>query len=424
MKFVRMVAQRMGGFAASVVVSAVAGLVAIPLVVHGAGPTAWADLAVGQAAGTIAGVVIAYGWGVFGASRIGAANRSERAALYSSSMRVRFSLFFVAAPVAAAVGAVSALGHGVEAALTAITFSLVGLGAAWYFIGSARPRALLLAETAPRALGTVSGALAAGLAHSLLAYALLQLGGYLAAVIAASYLALRGSGVRAFRSFPSRDASRGSDGWGLVTALCHQVYIAVPTLVASAITPSWLTAYALADRTLRYANNAVQPFGQTLQGWVPAASGGQLHRRMRIAILASSGFGLVCGVGFAVLAPWVAGAVALGTVHVGFDLSVPLGCVIAFSTVSLCTGTSCLVLLGRSRQTAYSAVLGAVLGLPAMVVGASWLGGPGVAWGVVVAEGVSLIFQLVVLARVWRAPTEISDRPAVDAAGPSVAVTS
>src|SRR5690349_13900660 len=134
------------------------------------GKAAWGAIALGQAIGTSGGVIAAYGWGLFGPAQVAGATATERRAGYLESILTRMVLMFPVALAAASLAFVLAPGRPIFAAVGALSATSTGLSANWYFVGLARPYAMLMLETAPR----VSG-LAAGIALMKLGYSAVAL---------------------------------------------------------------------------------------------------------------------------------------------------------------------------------------------------------------------------------------------------------
>src|SRR5689334_8211939 len=148
---------RLFGFALSVVTLGVLSLVAIPAMIAADGKIAWGAIALGQAIGTSGGVIAAYGWGLFGPVQVAGASATERRVCYLESARARTALALPIALVAASLAFVLAPNWPIFAAVGAIYTTSTGLSALWYFVGLARPYAMLLLETFPRASGLAAG---------------------------------------------------------------------------------------------------------------------------------------------------------------------------------------------------------------------------------------------------------------------------
>src|SRR6478609_611747 len=80
------------GYSISMVLLAVASLVAIPAMVHASGAAAWGAIAAGQSIGGVAAVIIAYGGGLSGPAVIARADAGGRLKEYLESVAVKLSL--------------------------------------------------------------------------------------------------------------------------------------------------------------------------------------------------------------------------------------------------------------------------------------------------------------------------------------------
>ena len=153
----RTAAGRFAGFGLSTVLLALASLAAIPAMVAASGAVAWGAIALGQAVGAVASLVVSYGWAVSGPSTIARSNASVRRREYADSVRVKLALLLPGAASAALVAAVIAPHKASFAVVGAISTTAVALTSNWYFAGLARPYVWLLLETLPRVGGTATG---------------------------------------------------------------------------------------------------------------------------------------------------------------------------------------------------------------------------------------------------------------------------
>lgn len=403
------VLSKLGGYTVSVITTAAVSLLVIPLVIRLSGDAGWASFAVGQSAGSIAGVLIALGWGVSGPTLIAGATPEERVGLARAALLSRL----IATPpillVTVIVAVVLAPTEPFAAALSCVATSTVGLGFTWVFVGGGKPGLLFFLDTLPRALGTVFGGLLFLLTRELWNLAAIQLiGGIVSITISARHSARPRERIEG-HEWSVRTALGHTRGqmYASITAITASIYLALPTLVIASIAPQATGAYALADRLGRFSLLALTPFSQWLQGWVPRRDGDRLarHRRIRLASLSAGSVGVVTGVGVALLGPFVAHLLGGGNVVVGFALTVPIGVTVLMSTVSRCTGMACLQALGRYKDVAASAILGAIVGLPLLVVLVPVLSAPGAALAVTIAETSVTIFQVFRLRRALRADT-------------------
>ncbi|WP_374193778.1 polysaccharide biosynthesis C-terminal domain-containing protein [Glaciihabitans sp. dw_435] len=138
---------------------------------------------------------------------------------------------------------------------------------------------------------------------------------------------------------------------------------------------------------------ALTPFGQWLQGWVPRL--GRHHTdtpaRIKKGLNAATVAGIGAGIGVASLGPWLAHLLGGSHVSVTFALAAFVGISVAMSTISRASGMAGLQTLGMSKAVAISAVVGAAIGIPLLLVSVPVYGAVGAAAAVAAAEtGVTL----------------------------------
>ncbi|MDF2916284.1 MAG: hypothetical protein K0S70_501, partial [Microbacterium sp.] len=115
-------------------VSAISPLIALPLITRAAGPDGFAEIAIGQALGTLAATIITFGWAVRGP--VEAARSSHPARVFRASIVVRGANSLLVLPLVAVVAAFAS--HADDHALaivSALAFSLQGLSLSWYAVG-------------------------------------------------------------------------------------------------------------------------------------------------------------------------------------------------------------------------------------------------------------------------------------------------
>jgi len=391
--------QRMGGFSASILLSSVIGVFAIPILVGALGPERWASIGVLQTTGQLAAVFVAFGWGATGPSVVASISPAERVAFYRASFRIRAILYLATVPVVTVLLTLLLRGDFTLAVLGALAYVLPALGAGWYFTGVARPGNFFVLEALPSALGTVAGVWMATVTRQAWVVPAWQLAGTAVAVALSYFYITRGGRTAGVVTPPLRFwATLGEQRHAVTTAVTSAVYVAMPILLVTVFFPAALPVYTVADRLFRYAALAFLPIQQFFQGWVPSDLA-HVDRRARIAFLASIVVGAVGGACVALLSPLVS---PLFKIHVPIEVSAPLG--LAFFGVALSgvVGYACLVVLGRTDFLARSTVIGAVVGIPAVVVGALLHSLPAVAGAVAVTELTVATVQIIVMLRTLR----------------------
>ena len=395
---------RLAGFATSIVFTTIVGLFAIPILVSTAGPATWAVIALAQSIALLWGVAVSFGWGTTGPAMVAGMEPGLRPQMYADSLVSRGYLFSMTLPAAMFVVYLVAHHDRLLTAMACIAYVLPFLGAAWFFVGDAQPRRLFLYDTLPQSLGVVAGLM--GLIWTRSAFAF---------VLAVALFNAVSVGLSAFQIF-QRAADRPHIHWnfqaamgrlagqrhGVITAATSSLYVNTPLIAVSAIVPGGLAVYAMGDKFFRYSLTALGPVIQVLQGWIPDPSPSTRDRRVRRTMLIAPLAGVAGGAAIAFLAPWAATLLSGGRIGLGHALSIPFGAVFFGVAISQMVGLACLIPLGRGNALVRSTLLGAVLGIPMIAVGAIIWGVVGVAWAVAASEVVVALFQLRVLALHFR----------------------
>lgn len=369
--------------------SAISPLIALPLITRAAGPTGFAEIAIGQALGTLAATLITFGWAVRGP--VEAARSSHPSRVFRASIVVRGANSVVILPLVALVAAFAS--HADDHALaivSALAFSLQGLSLSWYAVGIGRPLLSLVFDALPRIVLNLAGALAALLTGIPLVYPLVLLVGTLAAFLTSTWLI----GLR--EQFSARAALTDAGnayrrGWR--TALSAGLLTFSETAPLSALgvaTSPAAVGFAPFDRVLKYGYIGVYMVTGSFQGWVASADGAAGLRRMRRAVGIHALLALGLGGAFALVVPW-ATPIALGP---GFELSAPTALFggVALAAMTLATALGMCVVLPSGRDGTYlaSVCVGAVLIVPAVLIGAAAAGVAGAAAGVATVQLASL----------------------------------
>lgn len=389
------------GYALSMLLLAVASLVVIPAMIRASGDAAWGAIAVGQSVGAIAAVAVAYGWGLSGPVEVARGSAQQRRTEYLSSVKVRLVLLGPAVVVAAVVAWLLAAVRPDLAALGAISSSLVGLSANWFFVGLARPYVFLVVETIPRVAGTVVGILLMRGGADALVGLLCQAAGFVGAFIGSTLwicLFVRRAGATAEPTppLPSMLRARGD---GLVSALSSACYVSAPVIIVTALGIPGQPMYARVDKLQRQVSISLNPVVTVLQGWVPR---GDPVRRAKQALLGCAVFSLAVGGGV-----WTFGPVLLDWLGAGGET--PSRTIIALMTAFVmlnlmesAVSKAVLATLKRLRAVARATLVGAAVGLPLVAVGSLVKGAEGALIGVVTGLAVRLTWELVVAVRLLR----------------------
>lgn len=383
----------------------------LPVLARLAGADAWLAIAVGQSVGAFAGLVVSLGFNTIGPTAVARATPDERPELLRRSLAPRALLFVPAAAVAAVIAAL--LGppsHVLESALMAVALTLFGLSPSWFMVGLGRASRIVLVDILPRLVATLLAAVvlvttgAVAWYPILLILATLVSGfGYAAHIVGARRIALvrRGELGATFR------AGRAALSIELAGGAYNALAVAFVTGVAA---PAQAAAYVSGDKLYRVGQYSASALGNALQGWAVEAGPAALGARVRLALIAHGILGLLGFVAFALLgvplSGWLFGAA------VAIDEATALGLGVAAFCIVVGTGLGRVVLvaLGAQRWFLTAVIVGASVGVPAILLLASAFGAAGGAWGLAAGESASVLCQAVFALLAWRRRAErVSD---------------
>ena len=390
------------GYATSVGVSAIVTLISIPIIVGAVGAQAWGALAVGQAIGTGAAILINFGWGTTGPTEVARADAGLRSALYEDSFRARLALALPVVVVAVAATSFATSSASGEAALNAAAFALTGLLAGWYFTGASQPLLFLFLDTGPRVVGAAAGATAVLLGSPLVFFPLLQLAGILVGVVLSTRKVSGFRRLRSIRGFGAVPTILRAQSHGVVLAIVSASYASIPAAVVAVVAPSGVPVYALVDKLLRFATTAYAPIIQFLQGHVPTGTFADVRRKIRSSLIAGGGMAVLGAALFIVLAPWLSSFLSHGEISPPFEIVVGFALALFFMVASQIVGLVCLLALGQSSELAKRSAVGVVIGLPAIVAGAIIAGVLGAALALAFAEALACSLQVLLLRKALR----------------------
>lgn len=381
-RFRRIPVRRLTGFLALPLISAIAPFLVLPVLLGYVGTEAWAGIAIGQAIGTGASTLVLLGWTVVGPSVV-AGNPDRRRELYTESLVSRLTVFVVAAPAAAGIAAVLAPSSArTAAALMALASALLGLSAAWFFVGTGQPGAIARYDTVPRVVATAAAAgLVAWRSEAwLYPAALIVTFTVMAVVVSARYCTRT-------PLTPLRTTMRVvRQQWAAVgVSVQAAVNTVLPMALLAAVAPGVVAGFAALDRVTKFVVFALSPVGLAFQGWVSEPSEHPAQRR-RTALVVTTGVGLVLAVGFLFTAD------LLLRVLFAAKIGVPSVAIVfaAVSIVCVALGTTLgfhhLVPLEMSGWMALSTAISVVVASVGMALLAPRFGVPGAALAVMLAE--------------------------------------
>lgn len=403
MSFVSRAAGRLGGFAASVVLTGLVSLAVVPLLVHFGGALGWASFAVGQTVGSLFGVVTSLGWLQIGPSEVALADSATRVRHYANSLVVRLGILFVTGPLSVMVTLFVVPEPDVASAIASLGSLLLACGATWYFVGTSRPKSLLACDTLPRIAGIVLGCVGTVVTGQLIYAGIGIVLGATIAIVLSSIAIRRMDGQLSVSSFRELCRVSADHVHGLGIGVFSSLYLTAPLVLVSTLVPAYAATYALADRLKQQSMAALTPIGQTLQGWVPrAASSDQLRSRVRRAVQFAAIGALASALGFSLFAPPVSYFLGAAQVSVEYTLAIPLGVALGLNLFTLVLGNSCLVPLGRSAAVSYSSMVGTVAVLVGIAAMSGRLSVVGVGWAVAGAQACVAAVQSHQLCRAMR----------------------
>lgn len=388
--------RRLFGFLVIPMLGALSPLIALPAVTAHFGAHAWAAVAIGQSIGGAAAVIVELGWALNGPQRVARATAGNRRQMLAAALATKLVVYLPMAALAVTISVLLAPAHQFESALVAAGTAGVGLSSAWFFVGSGSPGRIMMTDSLPRIIAVAAAALGIGLGGPLWIYGLaIAIPSALSPV-----LAVRVTGV-------SRHDFRIVSGGRLLWAIKAQavalsgravsaLYIALPITLVGIASPQSVAVFAGAERLQRMALTVLQAVPNYLQGWV--GGGKSIEERLDRAIksiLYNGVLGIIAGTGFALLAPTVAHFVFSGVVALPYSLSALSGLLIFIVCVSRATGNITLVALRKINIISLSALTGAAVGVPAILVFSSLFGPHGALVGELLAEGTVLAIQLI-----------------------------
>lgn len=397
-------ARRLAGFVMLPALNALAPLLVLPIITGHLGVDAWVGVAIAQSVGAGGAVLVELGWGLTGTQRVARQQRDNRLHLIALSTITKIIVFVPAALGSAVVVTALAPQDTAACVVIAIAGCITSFCPTWVYIGLGRASLILLFDTVPRTLGLLVAAGAVIATGSLWGFALPVL---ISSIVSASagHIAL-GIRSRHFRAHPRRRilVAMRAQGSALTGRALSALYIALPvTLVGAVATVSEVAVFSAVERLQRMLLTGLQALPNAIQGWVGSAGDPQERRKRALtAVWANGGTGIVAGAVAALILPPASRILFSGVADIPAELAALSGLLIAIVSFSRATGGIALVTVGRIDAIAWSALAGAVVGIPAILLLAGAFGAAGGLLGEISAELVVLSVQSVALARALR----------------------
>jgi O-antigen/teichoic acid export membrane protein len=381
--------RRVAGFTVVTLLPAAASLVSLPVLARVLDPAGWAGLAVGQSVGAMASLVAAGGWALTGPGAVAGAAAPVRRSLYEASVRLRVVAALVVIPAGMLVTSVL-VADSTRLLSVAVCASsgLVALSPRWFLVGVGSAADVLRLDALP-----VAGAhlLAAGLIAAggdPLIYPIALALAYVAAAILVA-VALR----RTPRAELSGRVSWRSRWMPTATEVVGGAYSAINVaLVSGYASVAALAGYASGWKLYQWGVLVIAGSCQALQGWV--AVPGDRTPRFRTALTIHAAIGTLGLLGFVMVGGPLSSLLFGSSLRVPNDVSLWFGVSVLFLSLNSSLGRHVLVTSGRVDDVLRSTVVGAVVGVPTILILADRHGVIGGAAGLALTEALVFAYQL------------------------------
>ncbi|TQK30591.1 hypothetical protein [Arthrobacter sp. SLBN-53] len=394
-------ASRLAGFGLSTVLLAVVSVASVPAMVGADGVAAWGAIALGQAVGAVACLVVGYGWNVSGPSIIARGGTGTRRREYADSVRVKLSLLAPAGVLAAAVAVGLSPQHAPFAAAGALSATLVSLTSNWYFAGLARPYTWLWLEIVPRVLSTAFGIALMHAGYGALIGLASTSAGMVIGLIFVS-LWVRHSTSSEARSAPPKKPLReilASRRHGIVSMVISQLFLTAPFVIIAVAAPWAQATYALVDKIRQLVSAGLNPIVVVFQGWVPRAADSALPSRSRTALAVTAGLAVAIGMTLIVCSPTLANWLSDRQIDISTSMGFLTACIIAVDLFNSVLAYAVITSFNRVNIVSSATLVSFVALLPTAIYGAL----QGGAEGVQVAVLCGLVLRvMMLLARISR----------------------
>ncbi|MHA6694016.1 lipopolysaccharide biosynthesis protein [Homoserinimonas sp. A520] len=392
--------RRIVAFAGLPFLSLVTPFLFLPILARVAGADAWLAIAIGQSVGAFLALVIALGYNTVGPTMVALAAPDERPTVLRRSILARAILFVPCAVIAVAIAVLIApQGHRIEAGAMSLAMALTGLSSAWYMIGLGRAGLIVFYEILPRIIATALAAVVLLLWGEVIWYPLLLIAAALGSVAwyllrtvgLTSLLERRPGEIRAVIAY-----NRSAMATELVGGAYNSLAVTFVSLTASA---PQAASYVSGDKLYRIGQYSTSALGNALQGWVVEDERSQFAERARRALLLHAVLGVFGFAAFALIGPWLSGALFGQTVAMDQATAIGLGVATLGISMGTALGRIILIGLGARREFLTCVIIGASIGVPAILILAANFGAAGGAWGLALGEFSSVTAQLVYVVR-------------------------
>ncbi|TFI01208.1 MULTISPECIES: hypothetical protein [Micrococcus] len=333
----------------------ISAMVAVPILLGVAGQAVWLSIALGQALGELARVVVIWGWNSVGLARASALEDGARPGFYLDSIPPRLLLCLPAAGAIALATALIPTASPIDFALMASAGMVNGLNGAWIYISAHDPRGLLRYDALPRTIVPLFGVAALALHPEAWLYSTAVLtSNVVAAVIPVVVMRRRlaRAGVAyAHPTFTQALTELRAGFSAFVIGLVLVARMSLPVLAAGIASEGIGVVVALADKFIRWGNRALTPFLQFMQTSIPRGTS-PLAMRIRRGVLRTIVLSVVTTIGSAIVTWSLSPVISAGEITLSPVESTAVGVVLGAIAFNSITGNSSLVLLGRTRSVA------------------------------------------------------------------------
>lgn len=392
-------------FIAPALIQGVITLISMPALVHVLGVQIWAEVALGQAVGSLGAIVVFLGWGINGPALVASKRTAKsRALVMQASVVTRLAVLVPSVIVCAVIAAMvsrEATGLAILGAVGAVGF---GLSNAWFFVGSEQPVLMLLRETLPFSATTAASVVTLLLGvDPVVALVLLIIAPAMAFVSSTS--AAVG---------PARPLRGRLDAAAMIRLLRRQLapmlvhmsqsgFAQLPLAAVGVLAPGALAGFAAIDRAQKQLLTAAGPIGNVLVADLDRQRRSELvwgSRRQALSnlwrLLAVSTGGLVI---VAFTAQLLIELLTVGQIHIDTPEAVLLAFSMALTFAAGVVPALCLAPMRKMRASVLSSVFGLAAGAIALVIAVPTWGAVGALGAIILGAGMTLAVQIIVILR-------------------------
>ena len=374
--------------------AAVSPLLVLPVVARSAGPAGWASAIAGESIGTVASILIGFGWMAIGPALISmATDDRHRGELYRGSLIVRSLLAIIALPALCVIcWVVAAPGKELLAMLMGVQGALIALTFTWFSAGVGRPGAIIVYDSIPRLGMAVLCAVAISNGAPVELY---PAAGIIVTLVGTGLFTL--GVLRQYRSpWPWGASLRSLFRSGLPVVMNDAgltVFSSIPTPLVTVISEADAAAgFASADKMLKLGQFIPVTLANALQTWISEVRGASRRRRIAWALTAHGGIGVLGGIVLAAAGAWVSRTLFGEQAEASGGVLAALGLTFAFFSIRTSMTRHVLYPAGRTRAVFQATLIASVLGIPVMIALALWVGPVGAAIGYAATEGMATLF--------------------------------